>query len=84
MTINTETVAELSVRVGPPGAVAVANAVGIDVPGLINLVMLAYLSVLLAHKLWTIFKDWREGRMRVIPPQASDACKRTDVSEEQT
>lgn len=73
MTITTETVADITVRVAPPAAVAVANAAGIDVPMLINLVMFVYLSVLLTHKLWTIYKDWREGRMRIILPAPSSA-----------
>lgn len=73
MTITTETVADITVRVAPPAAVAVANAAGIDVPMLINLVMFVYLSVLLTHKLWTIYKDWREGRMRIILPEPSGA-----------
>lgn len=73
MTITTETAADITARAGPPAAVAAANAAGIDVPMLINLLTLAYLSVLLAHKLWTIFKDWREGRMRIILPAPSGA-----------
>lgn len=83
MTITTETAADITVRVAPPAAVAVANAAGVDVPMLINLVMFAYLSVLLTHKLWTIYKDFREGRMRIVPPQASDPCRRDDNNEGQ-
>lgn len=81
MNITTETAADITVRVAPPAAVAVANAAGVDVPMLINLVMFAYLSVLLTHKLWTIYKDWREGRMRIIRPQERDLCKRDNDSE---
>lgn len=75
MTITADTATDITVRVAPPAAVAVANAAGVDVPMLINLVMLTYLSVLLAHKLWTIFKDWREGRLRIVPPNSCDLCK---------
>lgn len=73
MTITTETAADITLRVAPPAAVAAANAIGVDVPMLINLIMFAYLSVLLTHKLWTIYKDWREGRMRIIVPEPSRA-----------
>jgi hypothetical protein len=73
MTIPTETAADITIRVAPPAAVAAANAIGVDVPMLINLIMFAYMSVLLTHKLWTIYKDWREGRMRIIVPEPSRA-----------
>ncbi len=70
-----ETASDITVRVAPPAAVAVANAAGANVPALINLVMLAYVSVLLAHKLWTIFKDWREGRLQIRSRDGTDAAE---------
>ena len=73
MTITTETAADITVRVAPPAVVAAANAIGLNVPMLINLVTLAYLSILLTHKLWTIYKDWREGRMRILAPAPAPA-----------
>jgi hypothetical protein len=81
MTLNVESFFDQTVRLTPPAAVAVANKISDNVPIIINWVTLFYVSVLLTHKLWTIFKDWREGRLR-IRPVAVEKRHKTDRTSE--
>jgi hypothetical protein len=78
MTITVENVTDHTLRLAPPAAVAVANELSADVPTLINSIMLGYVSVLLVHKLWSVFKEWREGRLKINIP-AADGDKQDET-----
>jgi lysozyme len=59
---ETETVASMSAKAGPPISVSLATLAGYDVGELLMLATLAYTLLLIGHKLWSIFVELRERR----------------------
>jgi len=49
-------------KISAPAAVAVANTTGLTVPDAIQYLTLAYLVLMLLHKLWHMVKEWRTGK----------------------
>jgi UPF0716 family protein affecting phage T7 exclusion len=46
---------------GTAGSVAVAPLFGVDLPVLIQLLTAVYTALLVGHKAWQMFKEWKNG-----------------------
>lgn len=57
-----DTVADMTIKSAPPIGVAVANVAGMPVPELVQWATLIYLVLLIGHKGWQIYKEFRTGR----------------------
>lgn len=56
-----ESASAMAAKVAPPVAVAGANAAGITVPEAIQLATLVYVVLMIIHKCWHMWKEWKTG-----------------------
>lgn len=59
----TESAAAMLAKVSPPAAVGIAPAIGITVPEAIQIATLIYVILMVVHKCWHMWKEWRTGRV---------------------
>jgi hypothetical protein len=45
-------------------SVTTANLLGISLPEIINVCTVVYLALLISHKGWQMYKEWKQGRDR--------------------
>lgn len=57
-----DTAAYMTVKSAPPATVVVADMVGMQVPEIVQWLTLIYLVMLVGHKGWQIYKEFRSGR----------------------
>ena len=57
-----DTVADMAVKSAPPATVVVADMAGMQVPQLVQWLTLIYLLMLVGHKGWQIYKEFRQGK----------------------
>ena len=71
---HADTIADVIAKAAPapPIAVLCANLAGITLPDVVNILTIAYVSVLLANKLWQIFDEWREKSRRNYRRRSDD------------
>ena len=58
----TETGAALTAKIVPPVSVIGAEVVGFHVPEMIQVMTLIYIVLLVIHKTWHMWKEWKTGR----------------------
>ena len=61
-TTNTtvETTATIVTKLAPPATVSLATVVGVQVSELVLWATLIYTVILIGHKLWSIYKEFRK------------------------
>jgi hypothetical protein len=61
-TTNTtvETTTAIVTKLAPPATVSLATVVGVQVSELVLWVTLIYTVILIGHKLWSIYKEFRK------------------------
>jgi hypothetical protein len=57
---TTETTAAIAAKVAPPASVSLATIAGIQVSELVLWATLIYTVLLIGHKLFSIYKDFKE------------------------
>ncbi len=57
---QTETGIAMVARAAPPVAVVSANIAGMNIADWVQVVTLVYVVIMLCHKLWTMWKEWRD------------------------
>jgi hypothetical protein len=57
-----ESITTMAAKAAPPVAVASAQAVGITLPEAVQLAALFYTILMIVHKLWHMWKEWRTGK----------------------
>ena len=58
---SAETVGAIVAKVAPPATVSLATIMGIQVSELVLWATLIYTVLLISHKVWTIFKEFKHG-----------------------
>lgn len=58
---SADTVGAIVAKVAPPATVSLATIMGIQVSELVLWATLIYTVLLITHKVWTIFKEIRNG-----------------------
>ena len=58
---SAETVGAIVAKVAPPATVSLATIMGIQVSELVLWATLIYTVLLITHKVWTIFKEFKHG-----------------------
>lgn len=58
----TEPVSAMAAKAAPPVAVVGAHVAGITLPELVQAATLVYVSLMIIHKLWHMWKEWRTGK----------------------
>lgn len=56
----------------PPVAVATANLFGWSLPDLVQLTTLAYLGLLILHKIMRMVKEWRSDQANAVAHEPKD------------
>ena len=54
-----EALADIAAKSSPPIAVVTATIGGMDVPALVQWATLIYLAIMIAHKCWRIYKEFK-------------------------
>jgi hypothetical protein len=54
-----ETVSDMALKATPPVAVSGATIAGIEVPALVQLATLIYLTVLISYKCWHWYREYK-------------------------
>lgn len=63
MTPNDETGSFMATKVTPPIAVAATNMYSnITLPELVNYLTVLYLALMISHKGWRMYREWRSGK----------------------
>lgn len=57
-----ETGVAMAAKAAPPVAVASASAYGITLPELVQLATLIYVGLMIVHKCWHMWKEWKTGK----------------------
>lgn len=57
-----EPVSAMAAKAAPPVAVVGAHVAGITVPEAIQIATLVYVVLMIIHKLWHMWKEWRTGK----------------------
>lgn len=65
-------VAAEAVKASPPLAVVAAPFAGLDVPALVQDVTLIYLLLLVGHKVWRIWREYKDGITKGAPDDAGE------------
>lgn len=63
LTSVTESVSAMAAKAAPPVVVVGAHAAGITVPEAIQIATLVYVILMIVHKCWHMWKEWRTGRV---------------------
>jgi hypothetical protein len=58
----TESAAAMAAKLSPPAAVGIAPIMGITLPELVQIAALVYTILMIVHKVWHMWKEWRTGR----------------------
>lgn len=58
---TTETAGAIVAKIAPPATVSLATIMGIQVSELVLWATLIYTILLISHKIWTIFKEIKDG-----------------------
>lgn len=58
---SAETVGTIVAKVAPPATVSLATIMGIQVSELVLWATLIYTVLLITHKVWAIFKEFKDG-----------------------
>ena len=58
---SADTVGAIVAKVAPPATVSLATIMGIQVSELVLWATLIYTILLISHKVWTIFKEIKDG-----------------------
>jgi len=58
-----ETGAAMAVKMAPPVAVVTAAKAGITLPELVQLATLVYVLLMIVHKCWHMWKEWKTGKV---------------------
>lgn len=59
-----EPVTAIATKVGPPVAVVGAHAAGITLPELVQILTAIYVALMIVHKGWHMWKEWRTGTLQ--------------------
>lgn len=62
LTSMAEPVSAMAAKAAPPVAVVGAHAAGISLPELVQAATLVYVSLMIVHKLWHMWVEWRTGK----------------------
>lgn len=63
MTIHEETAASMMAKATPPIAVIAANQMPLlSLPDIVNYCTLLYLALMISHKAWRMYREWRTGK----------------------
>lgn len=62
----TESISTMAAKAAPPVVVASAQFVGITVPEAIQDLTLLYVALMVIHKLWHMWKEWRTGKVMPV------------------
>lgn len=54
-----DTIADMAIKSAPPVTVAAANIAGMPIPELVQWATLIYLVMLIGHKGWQIYKEFK-------------------------
>lgn len=57
-----ETGVAMVAKAAPPVAVVSASAAGITLPELVQFTTLIYVALMIIHKCWHMWKEWRTGK----------------------
>ena len=57
---NSETTTAIVAKVAPPATVSLATVLGVQVSELVLWATLIYTVLLIGHKLWSIYKDFKK------------------------
>ena len=57
---HTETTTAIVAKVAPPATVSLATVLGVQVSELVLWATLIYTVLLIGHKLWSIYKDFKK------------------------
>lgn len=57
-----ETAVSVAAKSSPPLAVAAGNFAGMSLPDLVQYATLLYLAMLIAHKGWRMYKEYKTGK----------------------
>lgn len=58
-----ESASAMAAKAAPPVAVVGAHAAGITVPEAIQIATLVYVVLMIVHKVWHMWKEWRTGKV---------------------
>lgn len=58
-----ETSAAMLAKTAPPIAVVGAEYIGITLPELVHLATLFYVGLMIVHKCWHMWKEWKTGKI---------------------
>ena len=58
-----ETGVAMVAKAAPPVAVVSASAAGITLPELVQLATLVYVFLMIVHKCWHMWKEWKTGKL---------------------
>lgn len=59
---TTETTTYMVTKVTPPVAVVAGNIAGLSLPELVQWATLLYLALMISHKVWRMYKEWKSGK----------------------
>lgn len=69
--MQTENTADMATKLTPPIAVAATNMFSnITVPEIVNVLTMIYLILVITHKAWTMYRDYKRGPDRRQKPRA--------------
>lgn len=57
-----ETAVSAAAKLSPPMAVTAGNLAGMTLPDLVQYATLLYLALLIAHKAWRMYKEYKTGK----------------------
>lgn len=60
--MQAETITAMTAKAAPPVAVAGASAIGITLPEAVQIAALCYTVLMIVHKLWHMWKEFRTGQ----------------------
>jgi hypothetical protein len=60
---NTETTTAIAAKLAPPATVSLASVMGVQVSELVLWATLIYTVLLIGHKLWAIYKDFKSKKI---------------------
>lgn len=63
LTSVAEPVSAMAAKAMPPAVVVGAHAAGITVPEAIQIATLIYVILMIVHKCWHMWKEWRTGKV---------------------
>jgi len=59
---NTETTTAIAAKLAPPATVSLASVMGVQVSELVLWATLIYTVLLIGHKVWSIYKDFKNKK----------------------